>query len=336
MQKIRYELDPHNRLVVNSDKKSELTKFRKVLDGSFKTDKNNNLTYHIKSPLSKEENIPHQLKLRGRWSLTKNYDLRLTLDKEGRETFGDQITLQGEILEVNSNSLLFAITTKTKDNIQSSYILNLGGSWRADKHNRLSFHIRKEEGRHDILTFKGAWEVNKNHQIIYDYKKSDLIRKSSKAHTLIFKGYWDIKSSTRISYILNKDTNSVFQFRTSAGIFKGNYIKYELGIGLNNRRMPKKQAVTLFGRWKIKKDVGLMFEVEYENKKINEIIFGAEAKLTDKDTILFKLKEDITNRDIGIKVELSHDILKGDGQAFMRLLRERGESAIYIGTAWRW
>ena len=52
MQKVRYEIDPHNRLVIDdSGRKSDLTKFRKVIDGRFKTDKFNNLSYHVKAPL---------------------------------------------------------------------------------------------------------------------------------------------------------------------------------------------------------------------------------------------------------------------------------------------
>src|SRR3989338_10351638 len=190
MQKIRYEVDPHNRLVLDkSGGKSDLTKFRKVLDGQFKTDEFNNLSYHVKSPLSEGEDIPHQIKLKGVWSLADDHALRLTLDKWGRETFGDQITLQGEIVDVSENSLLFAVTTTTKEDTKSIYVLNLGGRWQADEFNRLSFHIKKEEARHDILTFRGAWEINKNHEIIYKYEKARLIRKKSKTHTLVFKGY---------------------------------------------------------------------------------------------------------------------------------------------------
>ncbi|MBL7155617.1 MAG: hypothetical protein ISS90_00565 [Candidatus Omnitrophica bacterium] len=350
MQKVRYELDPHNRLVLRSGKKSDLLKFRKVLDGRFKADKNNELSYHIKAPLDDKENtpyhpalrasgtgqVPHQVKLRGKWSLTDTHDLRLILDKWGRETFGDEITLQGEILDVNKNSLLFAVTTTTKENTKSTYILNLGGSWKVDEHNRLSFRVRKEKGSHDILTFNGVWEINKNHQVVYQYEKARLIRKKRKTHTLAFKGYWDIKEKLRISYILSKDDDSAFHFKAGGGIFQGNYIKYEVGIGLTGKARPAKRTITLFGTWRVKKNVGLIFEIEYENKKMHEIVFGAEARLTGKDTVLFKLKNDIENKDIGIDVKLSHKILKGDGEAFIRALKSNRESAIYAGAACRW
>lgn len=337
MQKVRYEIDPYNRIVVQgSGSDNDLPKFRKVLDGRFMTDKNNNLSYRIKTPVREDEGIPNQIMLRGEWSLTDDHELRLTLDKWGRKTFGDEIMLQGEILDVNENSLLFAMTTTTKENTRSTYVLNLGGSWKANGSNRLSFHVRKEKGRYDILTFSGAWEINKNHQIIYQYEKSRLVRKKRETHTLIFKGYWDIKDKMRISYVLSEDSNSRFDFETSAGIFKEGYIKYELGIGLADRTKPLIKTVTLYGRWSLKKDIGLIFEIEYENKNTKAIVFGADAKLTDNDTISFKLKDDTENKDIDVNLELSHKILKGDGEAFLRLLGSCGEGAIYAGAAWQW
>ncbi len=337
MKKIRYEIDPHNRLVVDSSgKKSGLPKFRRVIDGRFKVDENNELSYHIKAPYPEDEIVPRQIKLKGEWSLTDDHRLRLTLDTLGRATFGDRITLQGEILDVNKNSLLFAVTTTTKDNTRSTYVLDLSGTWKADEHNRLSFHVKKEDGRYDILYFKGVWEIDKNQQIIYQYEKARLIRKKRESHTLIFKGYWDIKDAVRISYLLGKGTDSSFDFRTSAGIFRENYIKYELGIGSTGRSGPVRRTVTLFGRWSLKRGSGLIFEVEYENGKTKEILFGADARLTDKDTLSFKLKDSVEEKDMGASLELSRKILKGDGEAFLRLLRSNKESAVYTGAAWRW
>ncbi|OGW85358.1 MAG: hypothetical protein A2987_04480 [Omnitrophica bacterium RIFCSPLOWO2_01_FULL_45_10] len=164
MQRIRYEVDPFNRLIIDKRaKKSGLPKFRKVIDGRFKIDGKNELDYHVKAPLEESEHIPHQFKIKGRWSLTDDHDLRLTIEKSGRETFGDEITLKGQILDVNENSLLFAVTTRQDKNKYSTYLLRLGGSWKADKFNRLSFYIEKEKGKYDILTFNGVWEIDKNH-----------------------------------------------------------------------------------------------------------------------------------------------------------------------------
>jgi hypothetical protein len=337
MQKIRYEIDPYNRIVIaGSGTANDLPKFRQVLDGQFRVDENNTLSYLVRAPLSENDNTPNQINLKGTWSLTDDHELRLTLDKSGRQTFGDQITLQGQLLDVYANSLLFAITTTTKENTQSTYVLNLGGSWRADDNNRLSFYIRKEGGKYDILTLNGIWQINKDHQIIYQYEKARLSRKKRQTHTLIFKGYWDIKDRIRISYVLSKDTDSVFNFKTGLGIFKEDYIQYEVGITLTDHAAQAMQTVKLSGRWNLKKDVGLVFEIEYEDKKTKAIVFGADAKLVNNDTISFKLKDDIENKDIGVNLELSHEILKDAGEAFLRTLASERELAIYAGAAWRW
>lgn len=337
MQKARYELDPYNRLVLSGSRKnSQFPKFRKVVEGRFKTGANNELTYHVKSPVPDGESIPNQIRLKGAWSLTDSHNLRLTLEKSARETFGDELTLQGEILDVKKNSLLFAVTTRTKDNALSTYVLTLNGSWQADESNRLTFLVKKARSRGDTLTFNGAWEVDNNHRIIYNYEKADLVRKKRRLHTLTFTGYWDIKEPLRLSYVLVGGTDSSFDFRTSAGIFKDGFIKYELGIGLDGSPRAFKRAVKLYGRWALKKGSALTFEVEYEKGRARAIVFGGEAKLTDDDMVSFRLFAAPDGMDLGAGLELSRRILKGDGEAFLRISKSRLESAIYAGAAFRW
>ncbi|MFH1061880.1 MAG: hypothetical protein V1747_03220 [Candidatus Omnitrophota bacterium] len=333
-EKITYEIDPYNRLIIDkSGKKSELSRFRQVLDGRFKIDEDNTLTYLIKAPTPEGTELPHQVKLEGVWSLDKDHNLCLELNKWGRETLGDKLTLQGEIIDTSKNSLAFSLTTRTQDNMQSIYILQLKGAWQADKNNRLTFRVQKEEGSHDILTFKGTWEINKQHQIIYQYEKAQLVRKEKNIHILTFQGYWDIKDKGRLSYVLDLQSDSVFSFKTSVAVFKDKYIKYELGIGLS--KSLEEQIITLCGKWKIKKDIGLVFEVEYENGNIRAITFGAEAKLSARDSISFELKND-QNKNISAQLQLSRKILDGEGLSFLRFLKSKEETAVYVGAGFRW
>lgn len=337
MQKVRYEVDPYNRLVARDGASSgAFSKFRKTLDGEFRVGEYGGLSYHIKTPLDPLDNIPNQIRLKGAWSLGDNHDLRFTMDKSCRDTFGDEITLQGEILDVNKNSLLFAVTTRKKENIASTYVLDLGGSWHADKNNKLSFHIKKEGGKSDILTFKGAWDVNDRHEIIYQYRKAGLSSRDRKTHTLVFKGYWDIAPRLRLVYILSGGTDSTFDLKASLGIFEEDRIKYEIGIGLTGRARPLIRTVILSGKWNLKKDTGLIFEMAYGDKTRRSIIFGADARITDRDTVSFRLKRGADNKDLGAELELSRRILKGEGEAFLRSLVSRKESAVYAGAAWRW
>src|SRR4030043_28085 len=94
-EKLIYELDPHNRMIAGSGAKSSgLSRFRYVIDGEFKIGRGNSLVYHVKSPsrsLSRQLNLPYQLKLRGTWSLTQNHDLKLTLDKCQLQGFRNEV-----------------------------------------------------------------------------------------------------------------------------------------------------------------------------------------------------------------------------------------------------
>jgi hypothetical protein len=332
MEKIRYEFDPHNRLTVRG---GGLKGVRKVLDGQFRVGDHNTLTYHVKSPVPGGIKAPHQVKLKGTWVLTKDHRLRLVLNKWRRQTFQDQLTLQGEIIDVQKNSLLFAVTTRTREERLSVYALELCGLWQADAHNRLSFRVNKGRGRYDPLTFDGAWQINKNYQIIYRYLKEELIKKKKRAHILIFKGHWDIRDKVRVSYVLDRDSGSGFDFETRLGLFKKDYIKYELGIRVSRKKQPVKRTITFLGRWKVKKNAGLVFEVGRGERKIQKLVFGAQVRLTDKGTVLLSLKDDL-NRGMGVELELSRDIFKKDGQAFLRLLQSKQESLLLAGSGRRW
>ena len=337
MQKIRYEIDPYNRIVIAGlGASNDLPLFRQVLDGQFRTDDFNNLSYIVKSPLSEGENIPHQIALKGEWSLTDGHELRLTLNKAGRNTFGDQITLQGQILDVTKDSLIFSITTRTDTGGELTYGLTLQGWWRADEKNRLSFYMRRENGAHNILIFNGAWEIDKDHQIIYQYERSVLVKKEREIHTLIFKGHWDIRKKLRVSYLLDANSHSAFDFSSSVGILAEDYIKYEVSVGVaQDAPEPVIRTIVLSGEWRLKKDVGLVFEIEYAGGQICAILFSADAELTGANTILFKLKDSVNNNDLGMTLELSHKLLTGDGEMFLRALASRRELACYAGAAWR-
>ncbi|MDD5595111.1 MAG: hypothetical protein PHY94_02580 [Candidatus Omnitrophica bacterium] len=332
MDKIKYEFDPQNRLSVAN---SSLRGMRKVLDGQFKISGRNSLTYHIKSPIPDEIKLPHQIKLKGTWSLNKNHQLCFTLDKSSRQTFGEQLTFQGEIIDVRRNSLLFSVMTRRKEDLLSTYILELAGCWQADEHNRLTFRVDKENGIYDSLVFEGAWQINNNYQITYSYQKEYLTRRAKQIHRLIFQGHWEIRDKARLSYLLDVNSLSGFDFNTSMEVFKEGYIKYELGIGLLGRKQPVKRTITFFGKWGIKKNLGLVFEVKRQGRKIQVIVFGAEVKLSDKDKVSFNLRNSL-NQKIGAELELSRDIFSGDGQAFLRLLKSKEEAAILAGIGWRW
>jgi hypothetical protein len=329
-ESIKYEIDPFNRLVLTKNCPiTNLPKFRQALSGKFKLDKNNELIYTVKKPLSK--NTPHQVNLKGSWSLNEDNNLALSLNKYKRDTLGDKLILKGKLIKPTKDSLGFSITTKTKNNKHTTYTLKLNGKWKADKHNQLNFNIKKNKDKKDALVLKGGWQLNNKAQITYIYEKREPSKRKKDTNALTFKGHWDIKGKKRISYCFDKKGASYFDFKASFSQFKSNYIKYKVEVISSKRKRPKNNTIKLFGQWRIKRGLGLTFDVKNKAGRPYSIGFGAKARLNKKNNIELKLK-DIKNKDLGISLELNHKIIKGEGQAFLRFLEDKKGNSVVIGA----
>jgi len=329
-EKIRFEIDPHNRLVYEkTGRKSNIPGFRTVVDGKFEIDKDNQIIYHVKK--AQGSDIPQQLKLKGKWALDKGHNLALTLDKWGDQIAGNKLTLKSELIDAKDNMLAFSLTTKDSKNNTHIYIVKLGGRWQADKYNRFTFNVQKETGISDKITLTGAWEVNKQNEIIYTYEKFTAGKKEKITKAVTLKGYWEIAGKHRIIYVLNKEIESKFDFKVSVGKPAARGLEYEIGVGA----APSKKTITLFGSWKVNKKVGLLFEMPYEEGKIRSVILGGWAKLDENHKLEVRLQNK-TGEDLGIDIKLSRRILDGQGEAFIRALKSQKEVSIVAGIGFRW
>jgi hypothetical protein len=329
-EKIRFEIDPHNRLVYEkTGRKSDVPGFRTVVDGKFEIDKDNQIIYHVKK--AQGSDIPQQLKLKGKWALDDEHNLTLTLDKWGNQIAGNKLTIESELIDAKDNMLSFALTTKDSENNTHIYIVKLGGRWQADKYNRFTFNVQKETGVSDKIIMTGAWEVNKQNEIIYTYEKSTAGKKEKITKTVTLKGYWDIAGKHRIKYVLNKEIESEFDFKVSVGKPVGRGLEYELGIGAT----PSKKTITLFGGWKVSKNSGVSFEMPCAEGKIRSVILGGWAKLDKNHKLEVRLKNK-KGEDLGIDVKLSRNIFEGQGEAFIRALKSQKEMSIVAGIGFRW
>jgi len=197
MPRVRYEVDPHNRLIIKTTgRKSGVPGFRHALDGRFRIAKKNTLSYHVKR--SRCSDVPQQIKFRGKWSLDKDHNLVLTLNKWNNQIAGNKLVIKGRILDVKRNSLLFSVTTKTPRGSKRIDVLSLTGSFCADKNNTLTFNAARERGGSDIITLKGVWEISKKGKLVYKYTKR------KKTYLLTFEGRWDASDKFRVSYVIGK------------------------------------------------------------------------------------------------------------------------------------
>ncbi len=285
-EKITYEIDPHNRLIAKkTGKASGVKRHRQILDGRFKIGKGNSLTYHVKK--SSRSDTPQQVKLSGRYSLERDRDLVLTLNKWSNQVEGNKLIIKGQLLDAKDDELSFIVGTRDSRRNASIYILKLSGAWRADKHNRLSFNVTRKRGAANDLTLKGAWKLNNNNEIAYTHSKARLKTKEKIKNALAFKGRWDITEKNRISYILNKEIDSCFDFKVAFIRARKSGLEYKIGIGAT----PATKKMTLSGAWKLSKKTGLSFEIPCRGGRVQGIAFGVKRRLGKDGTLEFKLKD---------------------------------------------
>lgn len=247
MQKIRYEIDPHNRLA-----KPGPNKFRQVIDGTFKLEDGNVLAYHVKK--SDNVGLPQQIRFFGDWSLGKDHDLILTLDKWNNQIEGNKLVLKSELLSASGDELVFSLASRS-----SISILRFSGTWQADAHNRLTFQAEKKIGNPDSLVLRGRWEINKENEIIYAYPEN----------TLTLRGHWQITGKNKLSYVLNKRLGLQLDLTAGFERAENDSLRYGITIGYGKR----KRTIALFGKWKIDKRTGLFFEIKHDRSGIK---VGAE------------------------------------------------------------
>jgi len=316
--KERYFVDRDNRLVIKRGSRSI------VPDGRFLTDKDNRLVYWLNEPSGwlRQYGLSDRIVFQGSWKLDSEYNLALTLDKYKNRFQRDTLTLKGKIISADRDILAFEILSYDKDGLLHAQILKLNITLFADENNRLCFKVKKINP--DILTLEGEWDVNENQQIVYEYKRTDLKSKARVSNTIIFSGFWQITDSNRLTYILEHSFDSRFDFRAqieTPNIYpqKG-VIKYRLGIGLK-QTLSKQKLICLYGTWKFSRNLGLIFEMDYNKQGIKAMEFGAEVTFKE-NTVSFSLSNK-DGRPLGITVNFTHRFLKdSDAEVFLRLKGE--------------
>lgn len=325
--RIKYEIDPHNRLVISKYASSGLRKYRLCLNGYFKTDKKNSLRYHINSPYKyrAHDRLPHRVNLKGNYSLTKDHNLLFTLQRSFKQRSLETLLIKSNIVFAKENSLGLAIKTRTSKRKTTVRTLSLNGKWSMDNKNRINFNVEKALKKYDKFVFRGSWQVNKNNEIEYSYKGKQKIT---------FKGFWEVIDNHRIRYALSKDNRSGFEIKASlerAGFLgKKNLLIYKLGTRISGKRS-KIKTIKIFGRWRLTRKVGLIFEVGYSKGRKNHLSFGAEVKLSKKDELVFLLK-DKKNKPLGVEITLKRQFLKPAGQALLKLLLSKDERSIQLSV----
>lgn len=309
-----------------------------TVDGKFSLDKDNNLIYLLNEPTTwrREYGLPKKLRFKGNWQLSPNYDLELHLDKTEEQFKGDCLRLRGKVLCAEAERFVFQIKSRDRRGVNRFSLLDLSGTWGADKFNRITFQVKKK-AKPDTLVLREAWQINKNQQIAYEYEKAEFKTKRKIKNSLTFVGFWQISSANRLRYILSGSTHSRFDFRVqleTPNVYpKKGAIKYRLGIGIREDLPPARiKIITLYGTWKFSRRLGLCFEMDYGQGRVKRLTFGAELNLNQKDKVIFKLLDKRGGR-LGISVVFRHRFLpKRDAEWFLRLKRDSQEKKAETGV----
>jgi hypothetical protein len=331
--KRRYSVDSENQLVITPSRAKGKIRLR----GRFEVNKNNQLIYWLNEPVAwrRQNNLPSKINFKGNWQIDTNYDLELVFNETKDQQKGDSLVLKGEIISVDKDVLIFEVKRLDRKGLTHIQLIKLAGSWQADDCNRLTFTAQKTPAP-DTLTFEGGWQINKNQQITYTYKKIQLKKKSKKSCTLVFEGFWQINQADRLTYILSNSTQSRFDFRAqieSPNLYpKEGEIKYRLGAGLRQERKTEDKIITLYGSWKLGKKCGISFVMDYEEGVRRSIEFETDFHLNKQDEVMFSLLSQ-NRKPLGLNITFTHKFLsKLDAEVFLRI-REliKKESAIEAG-----
>jgi hypothetical protein len=329
-------VDAANRLRVRETGASRRLRPVRILDGTFAVDRRNRLRYLAESPsTSGGPPVPRVIDLDGTWTLTPRHTLALTLrgtERAARQT----LSLNAALLRAESHALVFGLHRRAGDDGQSLRELRLSGRWQADARNRLTFLAERADGGADRFTLQGGWELGPHHALTYRYRRPSTGARDggrSAQQILSFDGAWDMTRAGRLVYRLSGSGDSAFEFRASLQspslVAREGRLAYQVGIGVSGGRTLQRR-VTLFGAWKLRRDLSVSFEVPYAGGRVQAIRFEGEAAPGPRNQIAVALSTS-RREPLGVTVTFSRELVP-DARLFLQLRRDAEERSVIGGV----
>ena len=332
--RVQYTFDSTNRLLVTSpDGAADGVRIQRVISGAVTTDAGNRLIYRVDTPAAQNgASRRRRFDLDGTWGITPNHQLFLTLHEASRLR-RQTLYLKGAITKVEAHAITLALRRHTSGGDRTIQRLRLSGRWQADRKNRLSFLVERSDGSDDRLTFQSGWKLGRHNTLIYRYRKHAVGSRRGGMRTLRFAGVWDLTQANRLVYRLDASGKSAFDFRASLQTKSLNAregrIVYQVGIGLSSGKTLSNR-VTLFGRWKLNRDLSVSFEIPYADGRREGLRLNGTYSLSEPDAVTIALR-DRRNRPMGLSVTFTRRLFK-DGQVFLRLRKAGGAREAIAGV----
>lgn len=268
----------------------------------------------------------------GAWELTPRHQVRYR--RRGRE---ETVVLTADLVAAEPAGLTVQVTGDQLDGDLVGQTLTLRGRWQADAANRLTFLVERERGRFDRLILGGGWGLGPHQELLYRVQRTDA-RGRPIIRTLTFRGAWELPAGRQLTYLLEAASDSAFRFRgafqTPSVLAKAGELRYQLGAEAGGRR-GYVRTITLFGKWKLSRDLALSFELPVGQGRPHTMRFDATYALGPRQTVTAALAAG-DGRPLGLEVIFSRQFLQGQGEAFVRLRRALEESAVEAGLRVRW
>ena len=268
----------------------------------------------------------------GRWELMQNSVVAFR-----RRGLEEEIFVKGPVIAAEPYALVFSVTQKQHNQAAVTRTMRLAGRGQIGAQNRLQFSLDSESGQGDSLVFEGKWEIGKSNGIVYRLGKSKS-KAGGRVQVITFNGYWDLASANRLTYSLGGTSdNGVSElrfrgsFQTPSILAKKGEIRYQIGVEGVNRG---KTVFTLFGKWKFSDKLGLMFEMDYPQKRRHSLVFGIEWNpgLAAHASIQLVSR---TREPLGVKLVLTQS-LKRDIESFISVQKTSAETRLEAGIRFNW
>ena len=274
----------------------------------------NNLLYY--SPTEDDKlNVDHNLKVEGKWDITKNGRLRFMVDHSQNQVFGKTITIGTELSQVNTGSLEFKAAQRVTPGGKDVSTITLDGELTALPGKKLAFKLERESAI-DTLQLSGTWDLFEGNQIGCMIKRTCDGKQIT--NLIVLRGTWEIAGNT-ISYQV-EDSNKPFlaqEFNIKRAIYtdKESGIDFSLGAGFREETTyrGKTDIISLKGTWK---QEDTKAEFTFTSAKEQTLTFTLSQKLSSGIELVFELDTGTDQKPV-FGVTFSKKI-KGDASFFVR------------------
>ncbi|MFH1846031.1 MAG: hypothetical protein ABH869_00550 [Candidatus Omnitrophota bacterium] len=294
-------------------------------------------TVKVESTVSASSGGPEEMKktiINGLWSLTPEYDLRFYAQGANDVLSSKVVVFRGDIEHVRGDELVFTVRGYEGVSGVKTSTIALKGKWYADPDNRIVFDVSRKKGSYNVLKFQGAWQVDKNNEVIYRYVKTRLKTRIKEEKLLIFKGKWKIASNC-LTYTLEGNDRSFLRFKAvlESRKLKANagFIKYHVGVRYEIKKIScsVKKDVILFGRWELSKDIKTGVEVRFLGDKIQSTSFLAQ-ELRWNGRLITVFVKNSREENMGLEVTFERPF-ENDAELFLMLSLFKDEVKIEGG-----